>query len=148
MVVRKEGKRRRGERSYHGSHKKQRGAGNRGGRGNAGMHKHKWSYTLKYEPEHFGKKGFVSPVTKEVKAINLKDLDQMTDKLLEQKLATKEDDKIKIDLGKIGYDKLLGSGRVTNQLVVEAKYFSKQAIKKLEYIGGKAVVKTSDNIPK
>jgi len=141
MVVRKEGKRRRGERSYHGSHKKWRGAGSRGGHGKAGMHKYKWSYTLKYEPEHFGKKGFKSLVTKEIKAINLKDLDQLTDKLLEKKLAEKEGDKIKIDLEKIGYDKLLGSGRVSKPLMVEAKYFSKKAIKKLEDAGGKAVVK-------
>jgi len=141
MVVRKEAKRRRGERSYHGSHKKWRGAGSRGGHGKAGMHKHKWSYTLKYEPEHFGKKGFKSLVTKEIKAINLKDLDQLTDKLLEKKLAEKEGDKIKIDLGKIGYDKLLGSGRVTKPLMVEARYFSKQAIKKLEDAGGKGIVK-------
>jgi large subunit ribosomal protein L15 len=141
MVVRKEAKRRRGERSYHGSHKKWRGAGSRGGHGNAGMHKHKWSYTLKYEPDHFGKRGFRPIVTKEIRTINLKDLDQLTDKLLEKKLAEKEGDKIKIDLGKIGYDKLLGSGRATKPLVVEAKYFSKQAIKKLEDASGKAVVK-------
>ncbi len=140
-VVRKDKKRRRGERSYHGSHKKWRGGGSRGGRGNAGLHKHKWSYTIKYEPEHFGKKGFKPPVTKEIKTINLKDLDKLTDKLLEQKLAEREDDKIKIDLKKIGYDKLLGSGKVTKPLLVEAKYFSKQAIKKLENAGGKATVK-------
>ncbi len=141
IVVRKEKKRRRGERSYHGSHKKWRGGGSRGGRGNAGLHKHKWSYTIKYDPEHFGKKGFKPPVTKEIKAINLKDLDQMIDKLLEQKLAVKEDNKIKIDLQKIGYNKLLGSGRVTKPLVVEAKYFSKQAIKKLENADGKGIIK-------
>ncbi len=141
MVVRTEGKRRRGERSYHGSHKKQRGAGSRGGHGEAGMHKHKWSWVLKYDPEHFGKKGFKPVVKKEIRTINLKDLDQLTDKLLEQKLAEKDDDKIKIDLQKIGYDKLLGSGKVTKPLVVEGKYFSKQAVKKLEESGGKAVVK-------
>lgn len=142
MVVRKEQKRRRGERTYHGSHKKWRGGGSRGGRGNAGLHKHKWSYVVKYEPEHFGKRGFKPPVARKIKAINLKDLDQLTEKLLEQKLAVKEDDKIKIDLQKIGYDKLLGSGRVTKPLIVEAKYFSKQALKKLEDAGGKGVVRS------
>jgi len=143
MVVRKEAKRRRGERSYHGSHKKWRGAGSKGGHGKAGMHKHKWSYTLNYEPEHFGKKGFKPVVAKEIRAINLKDLDQLTEKLLEKKLAEKEGDKIKIDLEKVGYDKLLGSGKVSKPLVVEAKYFSKQATKKLEDAGGKAVMKVT-----
>lgn len=143
MVVRKEGKRRRGERSYHGSHKKWRGSGSRGGTGEAGFHKHKWSYTVKYDPEHFGKMGFKPPASIKIRAINLKDLDKMTEKLLEQKLAEKDGDKIKIDLGKIGYDKLLGSGKVTKPMMVEAEYFSKQAIKKLEDAGGKAVTKSA-----
>ena len=86
MVVRKKKKQRRGERSYHGSHKKWRGGGSRGGRGQAGLHKYKWSYTTSYEPDHFGKSGFKPPVSKRIKAINLKDLDQMVEKLLKQKL--------------------------------------------------------------
>lgn len=143
MVVRRRRKheRFRGRRTYHGSHKKWRGGGSRGGRGKAGMHKHKWSYTVKYEPEHFGKRGFTRPseVAREIKAINLKDLERMLEKLLEEKLAEKEDDKIKINLQKIGYDKLLGSGKLTKPLIIEAKYFSKSAIKKLEKVGGRAV---------
>jgi large subunit ribosomal protein L15 len=143
MVVRKRKKHEkfRGRRTYHGSHKKWRGSGSRGGVGKAGLHKYKWSYTLKYEPEHFGKPGFKRPskVIREIKAINIKDLDQKTEKLLKEKLAQKEDDKIKINLKKIGYDKLLGSGKVTKPLIVEAKYFSKKAIKKLEKTGGRAV---------
>ena len=142
MVVRKQAKRRRGERTYHGSHKKWRGSGSRGGVGKAGMHKYKWSYTTKYEPDHFGKRGFKQPASVKIKAINLKKLDQMVEKLLEQKLAEKEGEKIKIDLSKIGYDKLLGSGRISRSLMVEAKYFSKQAIEKLKSSGGEAVIKT------
>jgi large subunit ribosomal protein L15 len=143
MVVRREKKHKkfRGHRSYHGSHKKWRGGGSRGGRGQAGMHKHKWSYTVKYEPDHYGKKGFTRPGqdTKEIKAINLKDLEQMAENLLKINVAEKEDDKIKINLQKIGYDKVLGSGKLTKPLIIEAKYFSKSAIKKIEEIGGKAV---------
>jgi large subunit ribosomal protein L15 len=143
MVVRKRRKHKkfRGRRTYHGSHKKWRGGGSRGGRGKAGLHKHKWTYTVKYAPEHFGKFGFKRPpeVVKEVKAINLKELDQLAEKLLEQKLAEKEEDKIKINLSKLGYEKVLGSGKVTKPLIVEAKFFSKQAIKKLEEAKGKAV---------
>lgn len=143
MVVRKRKKHRkfRGRRTYHGAHKKWRGGGSRGGRGKAGLHKHKWTYTVKYAPEHFGKVGFKRPqkVVKKVRAINLKELDQLAEKLLEQKLAEKEDDKIKINLLKLGYEKVLGFGKVTKPLIVEAKFFSKQAIKKLEEAKGKAV---------
>ena len=38
-----------------GSHKKRRGAGNKGGRGMAGGHKHKWTWIIKYMPDYFGK---------------------------------------------------------------------------------------------
>ena len=144
MVVRKKKKFRkfRGHRTYgYGSHKKHRGGGSRGGRGKSGMHKHKWSYTTKYEPEHFGKRGFKTPqaIVKKIKSINLKDLDKIVEKLLKEKKAKKEGEKIKINLIKIGYEKLLSSGKVTKPLIVEAKYFSKKAAEKLEKAGGKAV---------
>lgn len=138
MVVRKKRKRRRGERTYHGSHKKWRGGGSRGGRGKAGMHKHKWSYTLKYEPEHFGKRGFKS-IKKREKAINLKELDRIAESLLKEGLAEKEEGRIKINLGKIGYEKLLGFGKINKPLVVVAKSFSKKAVRKLEESGGKVI---------
>lgn len=141
MVVRRAKKERRGERTYHGSHKKWRGGGSRGGRGQANLKKHKWTYTVKYDPNHFGKQGIKPPTPRKIKAINIRDLDQLTEKLLEQKLAEKEGNKIKIDLGKIGYDKLLGAGKVSKALIVEAKYFSKNAIKKLEEADGQAIVK-------
>lgn len=133
MVVRRPSKRkwRRGHRTYHGSHKKWRGGGSRGGRGKAGMHKHKWSYTVKYEPEHFGKEGFKKPkeVSKKAAIINLEEID---------KLAEKE--KLKeIDLSQLGYEKVLGKGKLTQALTIKAKYFSKSAIKKIEQAGGRAV---------
>ncbi len=141
MVVRREKKRRRGERTYHGSHKKWRGGGSRGGRGKAGFHKHKWSYTVKYEPEHFGKRGFKRPeeVKKEVKTINLEELDKIVNELIDKKLVEEEEGKIKINLINLGFEKLLGSGKISRPLIVEAKYFSKKAVEKLEKVGGKAV---------
>jgi len=145
MVVRKRKKKFRkfrGKRTYgYGSHKKHRGAGSRGGRGFAGLHKHKWSYTVKYAPEHFGKIGFKRPpeVVEGIKAINLKELDQLAEKMVKQKLAEMEEDKIKINLPKLGYDKVLSSGKLTKPLIIEAKYFSKKAIKKIEDAKGKAI---------
>ncbi|MCS7118937.1 MAG: uL15 family ribosomal protein [Archaeoglobaceae archaeon] len=49
-----------------GSHKKRRGAGHRGGRGNAGVHKHKYLKFIKLEKlglYEFGKHGFTRPKT-------------------------------------------------------------------------------------
>ena len=57
-----------------------------------------------------------------------------------EKKVVKEQDGIKIKLSDLGYDKLLGSGKVNHPLIIEAKYFSKNAIKKLEEAKGKAIV--------
>jgi large subunit ribosomal protein L15 len=141
MVVRRARKQRRGERSYHGSHKKWRGHGSRGGRGNANLKKHKWSWTLNNDPDHFGKHGFKPRNYENIKTINLKELDQIADRLVNQKLAEMDGKKIKIDLEKIGYNKLLGSGKVTKPLIIQAKYFSKKAIAKLEEADGQAIIK-------
>lgn len=135
MVVRRGKKVRkfRGKRNYgYGSHKKHRGHGSRGGRGLAGMHKQKWSYTVSKDPFHFGKRGFVRPaaVAKKAKAINLREL----------QLEAFATGKKKLDLSKLGYDKVLSSGRLSVALEVVAKSFSKKAIEKIEAAGGKAVV--------
>ena len=93
-------------------------------------------------PDHFGKKGQRTPwktITK-IKAINLGDLDSMIDDLIKEKKIKEEKDGIKINLSELGYEKLLGSGKVKHRLIVEAKYFSKNAMKKLEEAEGKAIV--------
>ncbi|MCD6402883.1 MAG: uL15 family ribosomal protein [Candidatus Aenigmarchaeota archaeon] len=141
MVVRrkKKVKKMRGHRTYgYGSHKKHRGGGSRGGRGKAGMHKHKWIYTVKYEPDHFGKRGFKRPreVVKKPKTINLDELDRLVEKLLEEKKLKQEKGKIKVDLKELGYDKLLGRGRITHKLVIKVDSFSELAKKKVEAAGG------------
>lgn len=144
MVVRKERKirKRRGRGSGFGSHKKHKGSGNRGGTGLTGLHKHKVMRMIKFMPDHFGKKGMKRPrkAIKEIRAINLRDLDFMIDSLLKEKKVEKTEEGIKVKLSDLGYDKLLGSGKVNHPLIVEAKYFSKNAIKKLEEVEGKAVI--------
>lgn len=131
MVVRRRKKHRRfrGRRTYHGSHKKWRGGGSRGGRGKAGLHKHKWSYTVKYEPEHFGKKGFRS-LRKKGRGINLCELERM---------AKKSGENV-IDVVKLGYEKVLGFGKITVPVKVMAKKFTRKAREKIENAGGEVVV--------
>jgi large subunit ribosomal protein L15 len=133
MVVRKKKKagKFRGSRTQgYGSHKKHRGAGSRGGRGKAGMHKHKWSHTVKYDPDRFGKRGFKKPIAtvKRVKAINVGRLEVVA--------AGKKS----VDLKALGYDKVLGSGKINSALEVTAKSFSKGAAEKIEAAGGKVIV--------
>lgn len=138
MVVRrrKKHKRFRGRRTYHGSHKKWRGGGSRGGRGKAGMHKHKWSYTVKYEPDHFGKRGFVPPKRRKPKAINLSELWKIVE---ENREKFEKKGELRVNLLELGYEKLLGRGHVKEPITIEAKYFSKKAVEKIENVGGKVV---------
>lgn len=143
MTTSKTKKRRkfRGHRTYHGAHRKWRGGGSRGGRGLAGGHKHKWSFVVKYDKTRFGKHGFKRHAGAEraVRSINLEKIQSMMDYFVEKKFAEKEGSAMKVDLQKAGYDKVLGSGKLTKPLIVQAKTFSKQAEKKLEEAGGKAV---------
>jgi large subunit ribosomal protein L15 len=111
----------------YGAKKKHRGKGSKGGKGYAGIWKHKKSMIIAYEPDHVGKRGFKPKNRKEIKAINLSDI---------QKL--KED--CEIFLKEFGYDKVLAKGELKKPLIIHAKSFSKKAIEKIEKVGGKAVI--------
>lgn len=78
--------------SGHGHHNKNRGAGNRGGVGMAGTHKGKWTWIVKYKPDHFGRRGFVIPrEAKNVYAsINVGTIDEFLPQLIEEGIATKK----------------------------------------------------------
>jgi large subunit ribosomal protein L15 len=125
-----------------GSHKKSRGAGNRGGKGMGGTHKGKWTWIIKYDPDHFGRRGFDVPkaVKNTYHSINVGDLDQMAEALLEKKLAVKEKEALSIDVGTLGFQKVLGRGKVTRPLIIKADSFSESAQRKIEEQGGKAVL--------
>lgn len=122
-----------------GQHRK---SGSRGMR-KAGRHKHGWSYVIKYEPEYFGRKGFTSPksLQKEVKVINVGELDEMAEKFQAKK---EEDEKILIDLGNLGYTKLLGAGRVTKPLMVKVASCSKSAAEKIKEAGGQVLIESQE----
>ncbi|MEJ5292287.1 MAG: uL15 family ribosomal protein [Candidatus Methanosuratincola sp.] len=138
MVVRRDRKvrRQRGSRLYGwgtiGQHRK---SGMRGGFGNAGLHKHKWSWAVKYGKDHYGKDGFVRPaaVLEEVSAINVGSLQS----LVEGKVVEKDEKgRAVIDLSSLGYDKLLGSGKIDFPVVVKASKFTELAKKKVAEAGG------------
>ncbi len=144
MVVRRRRKvrKQRGTRTYgRGCSKRGRGAGEKGGRGLSGGHKQKWSYLLKYMPKHFGKHGFTRPLAarREISAINVGELDERLDELLQQGIAKREEERIVVDVKKLGFERVLGGGRVTHPLEVIAKEFVESAKRKLEEAGGKAI---------
>jgi len=157
-----------------GSHKKRRGAGHRGGRGNAGVHKHKYLKFIKLEKlglYEFGKHGFTRPkvVVEELvreknlrerlkslrdegkldentyrflysKAeLNVGDLSSIVEKLVALGIAEKREEKFFVDLGFLGYSKLLGAGEVDKPIEVKVEHATPKAIEKLKAAGGGVV---------
>ena len=115
-----------------------RARGGRGGTGKAGLDKHKWTWVVKHDPTYWNKKGFVSVKTlnKKVNVINIGKLDDLADKLESEKKLEKKENKIFVDLERLGYDKLLGTGEVIKPMLVKVASYSESASKKLEEAGG------------
>lgn len=97
----------------------------------AGGHKHKWTWILKYAPEHFGEKGFHPPNSREVRAINLDQISTLIEKISKTGEARREDDRIVLDLGSLGYDKVLGKGRLTQPVKIVVKSWTPKAEEKV-----------------
>lgn len=114
-----------------------------GGRGKTvGLHKHRWTYAVKYEPDYFGKHGFRSVWEHEAETVNVGELDERVEALLGAGLAKKGKKGIAIDLAKLGVEKLLGSGRVTHPLIVRAEAWSGTAAEKVKEAGGQILAPT------
>jgi len=113
--------------TYHGggAKKKRRGKGSRGGRGFAGMHKHKFSLVTTKMPEWYGKKGFYSHIKKD-RTININE-------------AVKLAEGNEINLAKLGYSKLLSKGRPDKAYTIKVGSYSSKAKEKIESSGGKIV---------
>lgn len=129
----------RGSRTHgYGNTQKHRGAGSHGGVGMAGSKKQKWSFVSKYMPGYFGVRGFKRPacIVEKVNSINLRDIDENLDRFVSNDIVKFENNKYIINLTDMGYDKLLGSGRVTHPMVVTVKKCSKSAAEKVNGAGG------------
>ncbi|MFH0970609.1 MAG: uL15 family ribosomal protein [Candidatus Diapherotrites archaeon] len=123
----------RGERTHgHGDTKNRRGAGNRGGRGKAGSHKHKFS---KYHAT-FGVKVRQNPRTTKGIAINVSQLASYLPKWADQGKIVQEDGLWIIDGRKVGVSKLLGSGIVPENLYIRHIKVSEKARQKIEEAEG------------
>lgn len=111
----------------------------RGGRGNAGLHKHRFIWLLKNDRDHYGRHGFKRhhSIVNRVKAINLTTLQNILQTLIKKQAAKKRGEIIIIDLTKAGYDKLLSKGEVRHKLNIKVKKASSNSIAKIEKAGGK-----------
>lgn len=136
----------RGSRTHgYGQVGQHRSGGQQGGKGKAGLSKHKWSLTIKllqstnaWPP---GKHGFNRPMKSTIKTINVGMLDEQIEKMLTNKQVIKTKKGITINLTKLGYDKLLGVGKVTHPLIVTVDSSSKSAARKIVEARGQVLNK-------
>lgn len=138
MVVRKKKKvtKYRGSKTHGGgSMKKRRGAGHRGGRGNAGSGKRGDAKKPSYWKETPAK-GFFSQ-TSGPNTINVGHLDSMLDTLVAQGKASQKADVFTVNLDVLKVSKLLGSGIVRKKIMVTVEAASPKALEKIAALGGK-----------
>ncbi len=130
----------RGKNTHGGGHsKKRRGAGSRGGRGFAGSGKrsgHKKNLFV----NKLGRKGFTSRNFEVQEGVNLGFFTaERINKLLSEGKVQKEGEYYLIDLEKLGFNKLLGTGNTELKLKIIAPSCSAKAAEKLEAAGSKLV---------
>ncbi len=128
-----------------GCKKKHRGGGSKGGKGMAGTGKRKntkWTWVIKYAPDHLGKRGFHRPKAVQYipQVINLSDIDENLQLFLDAGIAYEEEGKIIVDTTQLGVDKVLGSGKLTKPLVIKAYYVTPKAEEKIKAVGGEVLL--------
>lgn len=122
-------------------HKKGRGAGLRGGRGNAGSHKTK-RVMYQRAGRTWGRHGFKRPqcVVSANRVLNLKELEELHEIWLTAGAATRDDGCVVIDLAAVGVDKLLATGEVSHPYRLTVAASSGRATAKIEAAGGEVIL--------
>jgi large subunit ribosomal protein L15 len=131
----------RGSREHGRGMKKGRGAGLRGGKGNAGW-KHKKLHFLLYDPERVrGARniGFTRHAqdTRPEASITVQHVEERAAQWAADGKASRQDNGFTVDLGPLGFDKLVGTGRVTQPLSLTVGRASAGAVRKVEAAGGR-----------
>jgi large subunit ribosomal protein L15 len=126
-----------------GQHRK---SGSHGGKGAAGLGKHEWTWTIKYAPTWYGKKGFNPPRIRAgytPKIVNLLHVAEILEDLERKGRLSYEGDIPVINLEAMGIHKLLGEGRISRPVKIIVPKASESAIRKIEEAGGAVVVTSS-----
>jgi len=121
-----------------GSKKKHRGAGNRGGRGMAGTGKRGDAKKPSiWKNDYFGKHGFKKKNIKvKINAVTIRGIEQQSRAWLESKLIEEKAGAFTINLPKLGYNKLLSTGKATKKMNITVPYASPAAVEKIKAAGG------------
>ncbi|MEK6983445.1 MAG: uL15 family ribosomal protein [Nanoarchaeota archaeon] len=139
---RKKNTRQRGSKTHGwGAKKKHRGKGHQGGAGMAGTGKRADSKKPSiWKERYFGKYGFISKTPKiKIFPVNISYIEQHIDKFVSNGLAKKEEGFYLIELKKLGFNKLLGDGKVSSKFKITVPYASKTAVEKVKESGGEVI---------
>ncbi len=129
----------------YGSMKKHRGAGSRGGRGNAGSGKRgdarKPFFRVKLGKE-LGKFGFSNAKHRVVfSSVNIFYIENSFDSLKAKGYIKEKDGYFSVDLSKLGFNKLLATGKPSRKYEIYVDYASDSALDKISAAGGVVNVK-------
>jgi len=132
----------------HGEKKKRRGAGSRGGRGNAGSGKRgdakKPSY---WKIKNFsGKHGFTNPTTRTINCISISQLNTRIVHFVQAGLAVQEGNIYKLNCADINIKKLLGTGKPSYAYEIVVTQVTPGAKKKIEEAGGKVLQEVAEEV--
>jgi large subunit ribosomal protein L15 len=110
----------------------------------AGLLKHKFKWMIKYDPEHFGSRGFKrhKSLRKEVRSLNLSELMESMAGFVEKGFARPRDGGYEVNLQAAGFQKLLGRGNVNVPLKVIVPAATSKAVEKVEGAGGEVVLES------
>ncbi len=140
---RKKNERQRGHKTHGwGAKKKHRGKGHQGGAGMAGSGKRADSKkpSIWKDKHYFGKYGFTSKTPKvKINPVNISYIEQHIGNFVLKNLVSKENGVYVVDLEKIGYNKLLGDGKVSAKFRIKTQYASKSAVEKVKEAGGEVI---------
>ncbi len=123
-----------------------RASGHKGGLGRSGHLKHLWSTVIKEDPDHFGHKSTHRPASVSIitkKWASVRDLDDLFTKFGKQ-----QESKKLLDLGVLGFDKLLGGGQVKDAYTIKIGQSSAKAQEKVKKSGGEVIMPAQKNIKK
>ena len=125
-----------------GAKKKHRGSGHRGGKGLASTGKRADARKPSvWALDYFGKHGFISKTTREkINPVNIDYLDRNLEDLSSKNMITKENDFYSVDLKKLGFNKILGNGKVLHKYRIKTSYASKGAVEKIKEAGGEIIL--------
>ena len=110
-----------------------RQSGARGGVGGAGKHKHFWIRTVIEEPDHFGHDSFNSVNSKPIR--KWVDVGQL-DSLFARHGSLTDNSRAFLDLTALGFDKLLGGGKISGAISIKVAQCSSTAKQKIGSAGG------------